>query len=224
MAQVVSFPLAVIADSHFDPVERDTIQKAVDAWNSLGQSVAGHDVFELAFTDVPDRFRNMDPHSCDNDLGSPIEFRLIKETSMDHWDAMGLGEGIPGATIRCSSGGLVNGQVIYVYPDLVPQGDFMHVVTHELGHSFGLDHSCSQSEGDGDFVDCADLSLDSPYRSALMYPWLPEMSSQATDWTMGSDDDTSTTDSSNSDSDSDQNPITADDATRASCLLNSTSS
>jgi hypothetical protein len=222
MAQVVSFPLAVIADSGFDPVERDTIQSAVASWNSLSQSVAGHDVFELVFSDIDDRFRSMNPQTCSDDLGSPVAFHLVKETSLSHWQAMGLGTGVPGATIRCSSGGLVNGQVVYVYPDLVPMGQFLHVVTHELGHSFGLDHSCSQFEGDDTFVDCSDLSIDSPYRSALMYPWLQVASSQTSTGTgMGSDDDST---SVSDDSNSDQSPITSDDATRAACLLNNSSS
>ena len=181
------FPLEIEMDSMFDPGGQSpglvmAINNAVNTWNAYGRSVIGQDLFSLQLAqNVPSSVRGLDPHDCSQNFGTEQSLYMIRESNSSQWSALGFGELIPGATVSCYNGDSLSQQIILIRPDLVPTQQFPAVITHELGHALGLDHSCSSKSGSSRFTGCDSLPAQHPYRDAIMFPSLTgrEMNSNA---------------------------------------------
>ena len=173
MAQVQGFPLVISADADFTLDQRQSLVRAVEQWNEIGQEVLKQDLFRLNFAVPPSFLKQLHPADCQVNFGGRRDFYIFRETDTEHWLTMGLNKLIPGATFRCEQSGQALRQIIYIYPELVDATQFSSIILHELGHTIGLNHSCSSLlKGRADFRSCYNLTINHPYRQAVMYPWL----------------------------------------------------
>jgi hypothetical protein len=150
------------------------IQAAAKRWNDFGQQQKGADFFTVGTGDLPDDLRTQKFSDCSlNDVGDENHFYLMLETDMNHWKTSGFSSNIPGGTVRCYVNGALTKQVIMVNPSLIQPSQFMSVVIHEMGHSLGLDHSCTMGAGSDSYVGCSAITdVHHPYYLAVMYPML----------------------------------------------------
>lgn len=171
MARVEEVPLKVVIDPNFTVSEQQAIAGAIDEWNAYGRQVRGQGYFVLQnSTEIPQKVRDANPRECGQAFGMERQFYILKEDSATHWKSIGFDETIPGATLRCVSGDMVAQQIIYIKPDIVASAQVGSVAVHELGHSIGLDHSCTTESGRADYIACGKVGQNHPYRSAVMYP------------------------------------------------------
>lgn len=180
MAIVDAYPLSLIADSRLSPQQRHAITEAVETWNQFGQKIIKQNLFNLGFSEISETIKGMNAGDCRQNFGGVGDLYLVRETSQEHWQDLGLTKSVPGATFRCERGGELVQQVIFVFPEAIQSPQFSSVVLHELGHSIGLDHSCLSGNGSReDFRSCVGLELSHAYRQAVMYPWLHVSSNKA---------------------------------------------
>lgn len=173
MAKVSVFPLRVRADSAFSGLERQAIEQAVSQWNSLGRSLIGQNFFTLGYTQLSEHYYNSDPSDCSDDgWGDANSFSIVRETSSRRWEKLRFSDSIPAATLRCFSRGRVDHQVVITYMKIVDPAQFGSVIIHELGHTLGLDHSCTTEAGTDKFRACVGLPETHPYHQAVMFPTL----------------------------------------------------
>lgn len=181
MAPVGQFPITILADGKFDSDQKSQILAMVKDWNQFSEKNMGHSLFQVKFTTIPETIKNINPRDCSENIGSENSFYMVKITDTNRWESLGFNNNIPGATIRCSSRSLLPNsspqltqQIVYLNPgkDLIDPTQFSSVVTHELGHSIGLDHSCLEGKGSANFIGCDGLKATHPYRIATMYPSL----------------------------------------------------
>jgi hypothetical protein len=179
MAKVPGFPLQLTVDADFTAEQRSAITTATDQWNQLGHQLMGQDFFQLRFASIAVGLRSADPRTCTRgSLGGPGVLSVLREQSSPHWQSLGFGENIPGATLRCYSGTEVSEQVTMIYTAInagkgIDPAQFSSVMLHELGHALGLDHSCDDKNGGSDkFRSCSGLPESHTYHTAVMYPSL----------------------------------------------------
>jgi hypothetical protein len=174
MAKVKGLPLHIQADSGFTSEERAGIARAVATWNAFGQAQVGGDYFTLAFVDLPSSRHSADPKDCSgSDWGTADTFSIVRETSESRWNReLQFGNSIPAATLRCFSHSRVAHQVILTYTRIIDPLQLESIVLHELGHSIGLDHSCTSDDSSPKYRSCDGLDETHPYHLAVMYPTL----------------------------------------------------
>lgn len=168
----------VTIDDRFSATEKNDILEAISVWNQYGREQLGFNLFSAQSGGVP---ADSTPQGVDDCgfAGSSGTFAVVRETSNERWTALGLSSNNPAATIRCHSLNRVVRQVVIVNPSHTQAQQFMSVIVHELGHSIGLDHSCTGGSGASDFISCAGLSENHPYKQAVMYPILKTNSTNA---------------------------------------------
>lgn len=178
MAPALDFPLTVAVDPRFTLRENTYISQAVHKWNAFGQNTIGHDLFKAVSGTVPGNLMETTPMDCGrlSDLDAKTLF-VVRELNEDNWKSMGFNPGIPGATFRCTGGGSLTAQSIFIYDQFIyseNQGanQFESVILHELGHTLGLDHSCIDKSGQPNYAACANLPDSHPYHQAVMFPSL----------------------------------------------------
>jgi hypothetical protein len=171
-------PVQVTIDAAFSPEERARIEDALRVWNVYGRQEIGRSLFAVSRTQINAAQIPQAVEDCDFQ-GSPGSFSIVKETSQSRWQALNLSSINPAATIRCFSSNRVLKQVVMINlgkdesaQDITQIDQLKSIVIHELGHAIGLDHSCIQGAGRGNFASCNGLGLHHPYRVAVMYPTL----------------------------------------------------
>jgi len=178
MAPVGSQAVKISVDSSFSTSEAAVISNSVTTWNTSGKASSKRKFFSTQSVSIPSGIRSADPHECADAIGDDTEFYLVREDDASEWSALGFaasGEAsslIPGATVRCTFGAKLQRQIVYINPSLVDSSQLESVIMHELGHTIGLDHSCSGGAGTENFIGCSKVSSDHAYAQALMFPTL----------------------------------------------------
>ena len=167
-------PVTVGIDSRFTSAQQSEIMKSIDVWNDYGRKNTGRDFFRASVTRVPGGSQPAAREDCKFSAGEAngSGFRIVKEDNSKYWKSLNLSEQNGAATVRCSSGGKLLRQVVMINTTNSPPEQFMSISLHELGHTLGLGHSCTNGAGTADYASCGSLQPDHAYRVAVMYPVL----------------------------------------------------
>jgi hypothetical protein len=167
-----SAPVRVMMDLDFTAEQRVRIFEAVNTWNTWSKRTFGKTLFIASVTPTAFPYSSAESGSCSGRSGDPKSVAIVHEEDSGTWEGMGLKKNIPAATVRCTAGERLVDQVMVVNPALVDQRQIQSIALHELGHVIGLDHSCMDGAGTGNYKGCSSLDEDHPYRSASMFPVL----------------------------------------------------
>jgi hypothetical protein len=163
--------VTVQIDSQFTNQEQNRIHDALNTWNQQAQ-ITGKIMFQvvenavIAANSVPANLTD-----CSY-LGGAATFSIVKITNPQQWEDLGLTANNPGVTFRCASGGnYVSRQVVLINPQFADINKLEAVALHEIGHAYGMDHSCDfQNRGLESWLSCTGLSTSHAYRDSAMYP------------------------------------------------------
>lgn len=161
----------VYIDPNFTNSEKQKLQNALDSWNNQAQNVLGRVSFVVSENTVSANEIPSSVTDC-NYAGSSAAFSIVKITDNSQWSSLGLNANNPGVTFRCAVGGnYVSRQVVLLNTNYATWDKLEAVALHELGHSYGLDHSCDFSgAGSSSWLTCDGLNPTDPYRASSMYP------------------------------------------------------
>jgi hypothetical protein len=112
---VERLPVAVTINN---PRYLQTTEQAIEVWNEVGQKVVGKPFFRIV------------------GVGQHAQGAIPIEYEVDD-----LPRGAAGVTMLRKGRGQIQVEGISIKTMNVPQGNLCEVITHELGHALGLDHS-----------------------------------------------------------------------------------
>lgn len=154
------------------------LERVTSEWNRVGNQVQGQDFFRMSYGDLPGGAGAAGPGDCASVPGGQDYFYIVLETSEEGWRRRRFPENAVGVTIRCASGNQLSHQIVVLNGSKLANEQFASVILHELGHAIGLDHSCVEGQGSGDFRGCSGLQPQHAYRQAVLYPTLLRNSSE----------------------------------------------
>ncbi len=161
--------LNLVIDETFSTDYQNKILQAVSEWNNYGATNKGRKLFLPRIGAInPATIPELDKCSFSGERNSVF---IISDEAAQKWAALKLGANIPGVTIRCSTDGELDRQIIMLNPKILSPEYVVRVTIHELGHSIGLNHSCAEPEDvASDYLACAGLGKEHSYRQAVMFP------------------------------------------------------
>lgn len=168
--------IQVHVDTQFSPEEFKLISKAASQWNTFSQTALNRPFFNIQTISEKKLLTSAltSKDACAFPSGDESSFQILKENSMTRWKDLGFKENTPGVTLRCNTNDQLIKQVILINPNptISDSKQFMSIVLHELGHSLGLNHSCSENKDSKNYRFCEDLNPEHPYKAAIMFPIL----------------------------------------------------
>lgn len=170
---VKAFPLGVGIPVSSPTNLSNAAERAAGEWNRVSGSVGVSDAFRVS--SVEDRDIQMDCGSIvDLGLGGDKVRISLVDLSDHNQLRTGLSENLLAVTVRCLRGEEreIQGQVLFFRSQLIPPAQLQSVVTHELGHTLGLDHSCTTSRSSAKYRGCSEVDAGHPYVKAVMFPTL----------------------------------------------------
>jgi predicted Zn-dependent protease len=171
----VASAVTVLVDRRFTEKQQTDIQQAISVWNAFAGQSLKRTFFRTELGTIGAGATPDTSTDCEYEENSVNSFYIVRENSAERWKALMLTEANPAATMRCKRGDELIKQVVMVNTGknfLRRPEQLVSVILHELGHSLGLDHSCTDKKGNSRYASCQELQLIHPYRIAVMYPTL----------------------------------------------------
>jgi hypothetical protein len=178
-------PLSVHLGSNFSPEELAAISASIESWNAFFQTSKGAILFDSGATNgsgvrgsSANNSNDGGANFCGQSIIQGTQFiSTVTLYKLGAWPrvypstAMAITTNCPVAgnpypTFRMSNIEL-NYQGFFIAGRKLP--DLQTIVSHELGHLTGLDHSCESFQKNG-MPNCNDPNLNPEYSSALMFP------------------------------------------------------
>lgn len=167
--------IQVQLDSRLSEENQRKIQSAASEWNRLSRTLRQQELFVLVTGVVDEDQYPKTASDCSYEGGGDDRFWIIQENDPRHWSGLGFSRDNPAGTIRCHYSENLERQVIYLNTEIAKPDQLQSIMLHEFGHSLGMDHSCQNGAGTSDYIGCDQVKAGHPYRDAVLFPVLRQM-------------------------------------------------
>ena len=132
MARPLQYPITITLDPGFSADQKSAIQQAMAEWNAAGQRLIQQDLFQLgsdsSFTSL---LKTTGREACNlPGISDDTHYSIVREASFQHWQSLNFNEQVPAATLRCTSGGKLQRQVVFMFTPIIDPAQFASVAVH----------------------------------------------------------------------------------------------
>jgi hypothetical protein len=181
IAMTCTDSFGVCGSNSFTDAESAAVLNAANTWNSFYTQSKGFSLLNYGSAASPKiKLASSSAHDCSgyqsvfNGNAYVTDGAVVIEKVTSGWSGSSDEIAVTGTCYRAEDPEvfqyafmLLNYENFFVAGTQQP--DLQSIITHELGHLIGLDHSCTSGGGAG-FPNCNSATLKSVYRSAVMFP------------------------------------------------------